>query len=185
MCCSAVSLTEQIALACPTDMRQFIPGKRQLRIANHTARYNINIVAPRDQSFDQVVASVHSAMARNKRTFQCLQSVCSLVENASQYSLAQLQQIVEQNYHVRSISYTNFGIISQQFNFNDCRISQFNMLGSYRRMPMFQVAVSSYCDQINFAYAMVGNDQEARLGDTVMLMMRDMLELYSKNHKLI
>lgn len=179
------SLTNRIALACPTDMRQFITEKKQLRIANHTARYNINVLAPRDQSFDQVVVSIHDAMVRNKQTFQCLQSVQSLVENANRLSITQLQQIVEQNYHVRAISYTNFGIISHRFNLNDCQISQFSMLGSYRRMPMFQVAVSTYCDQINFAYAMVGNDQEARLGDTVMLMMRDLLGLYSKNHKRI
>lgn len=179
------SLTDRIALACPTDMRQFISDKKQLRIANHTARYNIDVLAPRDQPFDQVVTSVHDAMTMNKQTLQCLQSVQSLVENANRFSLAQLQQIVEQNYHVRAISYTNFGVISHRFNFGNCQISQFSMLGSYRRMPMFQVAVSTYCDQINFAYAMVGNDQEARLGEIVMLMMRDMLELYSNNHKRI
>ena len=45
--------TDEISLACPTDMRQFIPEKKELRIANHTSRYNISVKSSLDQPFEK------------------------------------------------------------------------------------------------------------------------------------
>lgn len=171
--------TDEISLACPTDMRQFIPGKGKLRIANHTSRYNISVKSSLDQPFEKVVNTVHQAMARNKKQFQCFQSIQELVTNYDNYSLSDLQKIVEENYHVRNISYTNFGIIDdQKFSFRDCKITDFTMLGTYRKYPMFQVAVSTYSGQINFSFAMFGNDEEERMGKTVILTMVDLLRSF-------
>lgn len=115
-------------------------------------------------------------MARNKKQFQCFQSIQELVTNYDNYSLPDLQKIVEENYHVRNISYTNFGIIdNQKFSFRDCKINDFAMLGTYRKYPMFQVAVSTYSGQINFSFAMLGNDEEERMGKTVILTIMDLL----------
>lgn len=169
--------TDRIALACPTDMRKFIAGPQQLRVANHTSRYNIDVFSDVNAPFADAVNAVHAAMTENKQNFQCLSSVKTLVENYNRYPLAKLQQICEDNYHVRGISYTNFGIVD--FQLNDCTINDFDMLGSYRRAPMFQVAVSTFADQIILAYAMIGTDEEARLGNTVMLIMRDLLANYA------
>lgn len=171
------SATDHIALACPTDMRKFIPGPPELRVANHTSRYNIDVPANPDEPFERAVQAVHQAMAANKRAFQCLASVKTLVDNYTHYPLAKLQQICEDNYHVRTISYTNFGVVD--FQLAGCRITNFDMLGSYRRAPMFQAAVSTFNDQIIFAFAMVGTDEEARLGTTVMQIMRDLLNNYA------
>lgn len=168
--------TDEISLACPTDMRQFIPGKGELRIANYTSRYNIAVRSSLDQPFEEVVNSVHQAMTRNKEQFQCFQSIQELVANYDNYSLSDLQKIVEENYHVRNISYTNFGIIdNQKFTFKNCRITDFTMLGTHRKYPMFQVAISTYNGQINFSFAMLGNDEEDRMGRTVVLTMIDLL----------
>ncbi|MDY3300804.1 MAG: hypothetical protein SOW93_09685 [Limosilactobacillus reuteri] len=49
------------------------------------------------------------------------------------------------------------------------------MLGTYRKYPMFQVAVSTYSGQINFSFAMLGNDEEERMGKTVILTIMDLL----------
>ena len=170
------SNTDEIALACPTDMRQFIPNQEQLRIANHTSRYNIAVKSDLQQPFETVVAAVHQAMTKNKREFQCFQSIKELIGKYDHYTLNELQQIVETNYHVRSISYTNFGVIdSQRFAFTGCALTDFAMLGTYRQYPMFQVAVSTYNGQINLSFAMVGNDTAERMGRAVILTMHDLL----------
>lgn len=174
-----LSFTDRIALACPVDMRKFIPGKKQLRIANHTSRYNINVFSDLEKPFAEVVAHVHYAMQENKINYQCLQSVESLIEQYRTHSLKELQQLAEDNYHVRSIAYTNFGIIDEnKFKFGKSNISDLYLLGSYRKMPMFQVAVSTYKNEVYFSYAMIGNDQEALLGDSVIRTMRDLIKLY-------
>lgn len=171
------SATDRIALACPTDMRKFIPGTKQVRVANHTSRYNIDVPSDPERPFEEVVQTIHQAMAANKKKFQCLSSVKTLVDNYDRYSLAELQQVCEDNYHVRSISYTNFGIVD--FALDGCTVTDFNMLGSYRTAPMFQVAVSTFADQIVLAFAMVGTTEEERLGWVVMEIMRDLLTNYA------
>lgn len=178
-----LSFTKKLSLACPVDMRKFIPEKDQVRIANHTSRYNISVDSDLNKPFEVAISNVHKAMQKNKDDYQCLQSVQSLISNYDHEPLKKLQQLVEDNYHVRDIAYTNFGIISEKaFNFSGCDISDFYMLGSYRRMPMFQVAVSTYCGKIYFSYAMIGNDREALLGDSVVRSMRDLIRIFYLKH---
>ena len=175
--------TDMISLACPTDMRQFISGQKQLRIANHTSRYNISVKSKLTAPFEDLVQSVHQAMQQNKDNFQCFQSVKSLIDNYDTSSLDELQQTVEENYHVRSISYTNFGIINDQlFKFNQCNIADFRMLGTYRRYPMFQIAVSTYHQRINLAFAMIGNDAVERMGQAITMTMMDLLQKYAEKY---
>lgn len=176
------SQTNQISLACPTDMRKFIPGKPQIRVANHTTRYNVQVPSDPQAPFEEVVRAIHVAMAKNKESFQCLQSVKDLMAKAAHGTIAELQELAEKNYHVRTISYTNLAIIdSQAFRFDGCSVEDFCMIGSYRQMPMFQVAVSTFKGRICLAYGMIGNDQEKQFGDAILLIMRDLLRLYSGN----
>ena len=69
-------------------------------------------------------------------------------------------------------------LYDQKFSFRDCKITDFTMLGTYRKYPMFQVAVSTYSGQINFSFAMFGNDEEERMGKTVILTMVDLLRSF-------
>lgn len=169
-----------IALTCPADMRKFIQGPTQWRVANHTSRYNINVKVSSNQPFEKTVQDVHQAMYTNKRNFQCLASIKTLVEHYEQGTLNQLQQAAEDNYHVRPISYTNLGIIDdKKFKFNNCTINDFDMVGCYRPMPMFQSAISTFKGQVILAYAMIGTPEEERLGHAVTCTMADLLKNYA------
>ncbi len=155
-----------IALACPTDMRQFLTSKPgMVRIANLTSRYNFSVQADFNDSETDVVAKVHGAMAENKKNQQCFDSVVGLLRQYKTQSLTELQQIVEKNYHVREIAYTNFGIIdAKQLTFKGVEINDFFMTGSFRKAPMFQIAVSTYNQQLKLAFNMDGTNEEFTFG---------------------
>jgi NRPS condensation-like uncharacterized protein len=174
-----------LTLACPTDMRQFFgadtPGK--LRIANFTARYNLVLRNTLSESLPQLVQAVHQQMQTLKKQQQFLDSVTNLLARAQTDSIAKLQQVAEANYHIRPIAYTNFGVVdAAQLQFNDTRIAELIMTGSFRRAPMFQVAVSTFADQATLAFSMIGSELEARLGEVILQQMQQNLLVWSSHN---
>ncbi len=60
--------SDSIALACPTDMRQFIGHSEPdvTRVANHTSRYNFDVASAQDESIDDLIMKIHQTMATKK-----------------------------------------------------------------------------------------------------------------------
>ncbi|GHP14566.1 hypothetical protein YK48G_19910 [Lentilactobacillus fungorum] len=161
-----------IALACPTDMRQFLSltASSQLRIQNLTARYNFEVTSDPAESVKQTAQKVHKQMQANKQNKQFLQSIRALVKGVDQgKSIEQLQATVESNYHVRPIAYTNFGVIStKRLKFVNNIVQSCVMTGSFRRFPMYQVAVSTFGGQLTLAANMIGSPAERQFGRAVL-----------------
>lgn len=171
-----------LSLACPTDMRQYFtpPADKTLRIANYTARYNLNLANTSDLPLAELFQLVHQQMQTLKQEKQFLQSVAPLVKQANHASLVQLQQIVEDHYHVRPIAYTNFGILDPaHLKFKDVQVKQCIMTGSFRQAPMYQVAVSSFGPHIILAFNLIGSQAEYRFGMMILRQMKqNMLALH-------
>lgn len=172
-----------LTLACPTDMRQFFPASPALRVANFTARYNLALNNTLTLPLIGLVQKVHQQMQLFKANKQFLQSVADLLKRAQSDSIAKLQQVAEANYHVRPIAYTNFGVIdAERVQFNGTSVSKFLLTGSFRRAPMFQVAVSTFAGQLTFAFNMIGNPLEYRFGMMILRQMKqNLLALGSSN----
>lgn len=173
-----------LTLACPTDMRQFFATAEQttLRIANLTARYNLILPDTLELSLAQLIQLVHQQMQTLKEQQQFLDSVTDLLARAQTDSMAKLQQVAEANYHVRPIAYTNFGVIDAvKIQFTGTTINDFVLTGSFRRAPMFQVAVSTFDDQLMFAFNMIGNELEYRFGMMILRQMKQNLLLWGGN----
>lgn len=174
--------TSAISLACPTDMRPFgkKPATTRRQIANFTSRYNLNIETDLDAPFALLVHQVHQGMVTNKNNKQCFDSIADLLANYQKYPLAKLQQIVEENYHVREIAYTNFGIIDDdQLVFQGAPIDNVTLTGSFRRAPMFQIAVATFKQQTTLAFNMDGTSAEYNFGLAIARSMADLIEGYT------
>ncbi len=166
---------QDLTLACPTDMRQFFPAAepRTLRVANFTARYNLILRDTLNLPLVQIVQNIHKQMQIFKLNKQFLQSVADLLKRAQIDSVATLQQVAEANYHVRPIAYTNFGILdADRLQFDGTAITHFILTGSFRRAPMFQVAISMFADRLTLAFNMIGSDLEYRFGMMILRQMK-------------
>lgn len=177
---------DMISLACPTDMRQYINGTPVLRVANHTARYNLAIKSPIDEHFDAVVGNMHEKMETLKQDKQFLDSVQSLMSQYRKESVQALQKIVEEDYHVREIGYTNFGIIdADKLKFDGVMVEHCLLTGSFRAAPMFQVACSTFNDELSLGFNMIGNADEVQFGRSVIQQMTNRIQEFSGENKLV
>lgn len=160
---------DELAIPCPTDMRQKIEeDPAALRIANHTARFNPAIQSPRDEPVSVSVQKMHVEMQRLKDSDQFLDSVRSLMAQYQTESIKKLQEIVEANYHVRAIAFTNFGIIDDsRLAFAENTVTNCLMTGSFRYAPMFQVACSTFKGQLSLGFNMIGTTEEVQVGRVV------------------
>lgn len=167
---------EIISLACPTDMRKFLPAdeQKQLRVQNMTGRYNVQIEAPLSESIADTAWHVHRAMNEQKEQYAFLESFRSMLASlANGYSVAKLQQDVQNHYHVRGISYTNLAIIdAEKLNFGDAVPVSCLMSGGFREMPKYQIAVSTFRKRINLVANVIGTPQEIWLARAVMNQMK-------------
>lgn len=161
-----------IALACPTDMRQFLTEQaaKELRVQNMTARYNFDIVSPATEDVLLVVKKIHNQMKKLKESKQFLESIRSLIQEVDKGAyIGDLQKEVEQNYHVREIAYTNFGIINAtKLKFVGLDIEDCFMTGSFRRMPMYQAAISTFNGKMTLAANVIGSGQERQFGKAIL-----------------
>ncbi|MTV82559.1 condensation domain-containing protein [Secundilactobacillus folii] len=158
--------THSIALACPTDMRQFTTVPEETtQIANMTSRYNLNIDTEMTEPLLKLIERFHKEMTSLKDQRQCFDSVAGLLNNYHTKTLPELQKTVEDNYHVREVAYTNFGIIDdQKAKFGDVAINSLIVTGGFREAPMFQIAAGTFNGQLTLAFNMQGTDEEFKFG---------------------
>ncbi|MDF7682406.1 condensation domain-containing protein [Lactobacillus sp. ESL0679] len=171
-----------ISLACPTDMRKFGPKINGVQVANLTSRYNITITTPLSENFSDLVLRVHDEMLTLKNNFQCFDSIKDLLLQYHTEPLIKLQQVVQDNYHVRDIAYTNFGIVDEEkLTFGDAKIKRVILTGGFRTAPMYQIAVATYGGCLNLAFNMNGTRAEYDCGMAIAANMRDMINDFSLN----
>lgn len=167
---------ESISLACPTDMRKFLPvsDQHQLRIQNMTGRYNLQIDAPLSESMADTAWKVHRAMNEQKEQQTFLESFRTMLANlAAGDSIAKLQQDVEKHYHVRGISYTNLAVIdAEKLCFGDAVPVTCLLSGGFRQMPKYQIAVSTFRKKVNLVANVIATPQEVWLAKAVMNQMK-------------
>lgn len=169
----------ELSLACPTDMRQFLPEaqRQQLRIQNMTGRYNISVPAALDEEYSTTVAKVHEAMDQQKANDTFLESFRTMLTNLDNgASVSQLQQDVEKHYHVRSIAYTNMAIVDDhQLQFAGNHVTNCILTGGFRTMPHYQICASTFKGQLNLAANVIATASEKQLAYAVMSLMRQYL----------
>lgn len=169
----------ELNLACPTDMRQFLPDsqRQELRVQNMTGRYNISVPADLAQDFASTVKTVHQAMGQQKADDTFLESFRTMLANLEAgASVSQLQQDVEKHYHVRSIAYTNMAIVDdQQLKFADNQVSDCILTGGFRTMPNYQICASTFNGRLNLAANVIATPAEKQLAYAVMSLMRQYL----------
>lgn len=167
---------DEINLACPTDMRQYLSDadQQQLRVQNLTGRYNVGIKAPLDENLVDTAMHIHEDMNAAKEQHAFLESFRKMLNNLAQGATVQkLQRDVEQHYHVREIAYTNMAIIDEQrLAFAGIKVQKAVLSGGFRRMPHYQICVNTFKNQLSLVANVIGTPAEMQLAKAVMTMMR-------------
>lgn len=159
-----------IALACPTDTRQFLAEdlKNELHIGNYTARYNPRVEIGTQESLLDSAKKVHAEMTLLKDKHQFLQSVLGLYLQSKEASVEELRDQARQNYHARSIAYTNMAIFeaSKLVTQGMAAIDGYTS-GSFRQAPLFQICFGSFKGRLNLVCNVIGTKQQQAYADTL------------------
>ncbi|WEV43591.1 condensation domain-containing protein [Lactobacillus sp. ESL0684] len=173
---------DTISFACPADMRKFGPKVAGVQVANLTSRYNLSISTSPEESFERLVEHVHQKMLELKHEYQCFDSIKALLDNYKDQPLTKLQEIVQANYHIREIGYTNFGILdSGKLAFTGNKIKRVILTGGFRIAPMFQIAAVTYQQQLHLSFNMIGTESEYAVGLALTQSVADLINNFSLN----
>lgn len=167
-----------IALACPTDLRQFLPKEAQknLHLGNFTARYNPQVTIEITEDFLTSAKKVHQEMIFLKENYQFLQSILPLVENFKSFSLKELKNQAKKNYHMRKISYTNMALLEQKdYAFFDNQTLNAFTSGAFRKAPMFQVCFSTFSGNLNLVANVIGDDSQQKFAKKLLEELKEQL----------
>ncbi|KRL57891.1 NRPS condensation (elongation) domain-containing protein [Paucilactobacillus oligofermentans DSM 15707 = LMG 22743] len=158
--------TQSINLVCPTDLRQFnTTANNVVQIANLTSRYTLAINTELTEPFPNLIQRIHQEMVKKKNQRQCFDALSSLLRDYHSKPVEQLETIVDDNYQIREIAYTNFGVLDKEhLNFGDISVKSLIMTGGFRRAPMFQIATGTFDDRLTLAFNMNGTNSEYLFG---------------------
>lgn len=169
----------KISIPCPTDLRQFSTSQ-SLRIANLTGEYGLIISVENSDNIFNIAQKIHNQIMnlKSKKTF--LQSIPKLQSIYHKLPVFFVHWIISKHYHVQSVSYTNFGILDRQFYFEDNTILHCLLTGSFRKVPQFQLAVSTYSGVCTLSFCMIGSHLNKEEGHDIIKNIVILLEKWSQ-----
>lgn len=168
----------KISLPCPIDLRQF-SSSQSLRIANLTGEYGLIISVESNDDIFTIAKKIHNQIRdlKSKKTF--LQSIPELQSIYHKLPVFFVHWIISKYYHIQSVSYTNFGILDRQFYFEDNTILHCLLTGSFRKVPQFQLAVSTYSGVCTLSFCMIGSYLNKKEGHDIVKSIVTLLEKWS------
>jgi NRPS condensation-like uncharacterized protein len=150
-----------MAIQCVLDLRKFLPGKKAEGICNLTSNLVCNIGTDIGEKFSDTLIKVKLAMDTEKDQVSCLHLILLLetVFRVIPYQLA--KRIVSKAYHNPPLAMSNIGIIDQKRLSFDCiPIRSAFITGSIKYNPLFQLALSTFRDEVTLSVAFHGTHSD-------------------------
>ncbi|MFA9378714.1 MAG: hypothetical protein ACERKZ_18515 [Lachnotalea sp.] len=143
------------------DMRRYLPEKSNHSLTNLSSTVITHIVVNPNDTFKKTLTKVHEEINMMKATqmgmngFVKLALVFKLFNNTHSYS------ITKKNLKNPYICMTNIGIVdSEKLIFEGSPVTDAFMCGSIKYRPHFQIALSSFKNQITFSSNLYGSIQD-------------------------
>lgn len=150
-----------IAVPCAVDLRKYLPGRRADGICNLVTNLTCDIGPDLGTSFEDTLAKVNAAMSREKTNVGCIKSL-ALLETAFQVlPYPAVKSILENTYANAPIAFTNIGILDKErLCFGEAETTGAYMMGSIKYNPYFQLAVSTFDDEMTFSVNFYGTQSD-------------------------
>lgn len=137
---------EIVNIPCPADLRGFNDHNNDMTIGNLTGIFrNISIEVRKGRTFTEILQQVHIEMELQKSRFQQFEGIRGLNVIYKILPVPYVSLLCRMTYHLQHISYTNLGMIDQErLCFENGEIETCFVTGSYRKMPDFQLSISTF-----------------------------------------
>jgi NRPS condensation-like uncharacterized protein len=152
-----------VTVPCAIDLRKYLPDRKAGSLCNLVTNLNCNIGPDLGASFDDTLIKVNLAMEKEKSNIGCIKSLAlmELAFNVLPYKAA--RNFVEKGFSNAPIAFTNIGILDKKFlHFGETEIKEAYMTGSIKYAPYFQLAVSTFDNEVTFSINFHGTQSDRR-----------------------
>lgn len=160
----------KVTIPCPADLRRFQPVAARLTVANMTGIYKrLTVEISPQHSFSTTLSQVHIEMALQRSRCRCFAGIRQLngVFNWALYPV--VAGAVKVTYRLLPISYTNIGSIDHnRLHFENSKIVNCYMTGSYRLPPDFQLTISTFQNVCTLNCTLVGSVGDDMTGQRIL-----------------
>lgn len=149
------------SIQCILDMRRFLPGKKAQGYCNLTSNLVCDIGPEIGERFDDTLIRVKNAMDAEKEGRGCLNLFILLEVLFHTMPYKTSKWLVLKNYDNPPLAMSNIGIIDHnRLSFDGMHITGAFVTGSIKYKPFFQLALSTFEDQITFSVGFHGTQAD-------------------------
>lgn len=168
---------KEINIPIMVDMRRYLPDKCFTALSNLSSNTDTKIIVNNHESFDSTLKKVHKEMDMIKADhiglnwFIILSYVFKLLNSKISYN------VTKDNLKNPYICMTNIGVIdSNKLIFSESSVTNAFMCGSIKYRPHFQLALSSFKNQITFSVNLYGSQEDKDTIEPFFLMLKKEIE---------
>ena len=143
------------------DMRRYLENKSFKALANLSSTVIINAEISPEESFAQSISKIRESVNAKKANFLGLNTFLKLEALFKFRGQKQAYEHLEKSLNNPNIGITNIGILdSAKLVFDNSPISNAYMCGSIKYRPHFQMAVSTYKEQMTMSVNLYGSSED-------------------------
>jgi NRPS condensation-like uncharacterized protein len=141
----------------------------ELTIANMASAYILPITVAFDDGFDATLKQVHELLRLRKEYRRCFLGLRTLGLLGDILPPTIAHRVERMIGFMMPFSYTNIGSFDEQkLRFDGCVVTDCFLAGPYQQVPIFQLSVSSFRDDLCLCNTVFGSDRHRDLCQNVM-----------------
>lgn len=150
-----------IPLPCPVNLRKYLPEKKAEGICNLTSNLVCDIGEDIGVTYNETLLKVKQVMEIEKNSTSCLKPVLLLEGLFKLFPYKIAKGMVSKVFNNPPIAMTNIGLIEKEkLVFNNAKINNAYMNGSIKYKPYFQVAVTTFDNELTFSINFCGTQKD-------------------------
>jgi NRPS condensation-like uncharacterized protein len=154
-------LGRALAIPCTVDLRKYLPGRQAQGICNLSSQLICDIGEDIGEGPIATLIKVKQAMDADKGRMGSVHGVAVIEAIFGLLPYATAMRLMSHRFINPSIALTNIGIIDKErLYFGDIDVTQAFITGSIKYKPYFQVALSSFDDELTFTINFHGTDAD-------------------------
>ena len=154
-------LGRAIAVPCTVDLRKYLPGRRAQGICNLSSQLICDLGQDIGEDPAATLIKVKQAMDADKGRMGSVHGIAMIEAIFGLLPYATAMKFMAGIFINPSIALTNIGIIDKErLSFGDVEVTQAFITGSIKYKPYFQVALSSFGDELTFSINFHGTDAD-------------------------
>ncbi len=164
----------RIILPCPVDLRKYLLPEQKHGICNLTSNLICDIEIEKGDGFLSTLGQISSQMAAQKASLNCLKSQLTMELFSRFVPFGVMQSVFHKAFKIPLVSYSNLGVLDNVIlSFGE--ITEAYLTGAVKRVPYFQVAVSTFQDRCILSCNMYGTRSDQSRVERMLRQIKDEL----------